>query len=198
MNREQKAAAIDEIAAQIAESPGDLRRRLPRHLRAPGRGAARQAARGRRDLQGRQELAHRTRRRPGRRRELKALLAGPTALTFVRGDTAAAAKAIADYGSRHAAAAVQGRPDGRRRARRRADPLDLAPALARSPLRPARRRRRLARQRARAHARRAVGGLAVALGQVRDEEGVRRDPRGRGRGARARPRRRAADGGRAG
>ena len=56
-----------------------------------------QAARSRRHLQGRQELAHRARRRPGRRRVAQGFLAGPTALTFVRGDVAAAAKAIADY-----------------------------------------------------------------------------------------------------
>ena len=52
MNKEQKAAVVDEIAGQIKESHGGLRRGLPRDLRAPGGGAARDAARGRRDASG--------------------------------------------------------------------------------------------------------------------------------------------------
>ena len=76
MNREQKAAAIDEIASQITRVGGDLRGRLPRHLRAPGRRAAREAARRRRHVPGRQELAHRARRRPGRRRDAEGAARG--------------------------------------------------------------------------------------------------------------------------
>ena len=97
MNREEKAAAVAEIAEQIKESDAvfavDYRGisvTQVAELRA-------QAARGRRDLPGRQELAHRARRRRGRRRALKELLTGPTALTFVRGDAASAAKAIATF-----------------------------------------------------------------------------------------------------
>ena len=41
MNRDQKAAAIDEIADADPGVRGGLRRRLPRHLRAAGRRAAR-------------------------------------------------------------------------------------------------------------------------------------------------------------
>ena len=71
--------------------------------------------------------------------QLKPLLAGPTALTFVRGDAAAAAKAVADFARTTQLLAFKGGVmDGaaleRGRGRR-----DLAAALARRPLRPARR-----------------------------------------------------------
>ena len=71
MNRDQKAVAIAEIAEEIAGVRGDLRRRLPRHHRRAGGRAARQAARLRRVFQGRQELADRARRRPGRSRSCR-------------------------------------------------------------------------------------------------------------------------------
>ena len=45
---------------------------------------------------------------------LKELLEGPTAFTFVRGDAALAAKAIATFRREHEVPAVQGRHDGRR------------------------------------------------------------------------------------
>ena len=48
---------------------------------------------------------------------LKELLEGPTAMTFVRGDAAAAAKALRDFRREHERARVQGRLDGRRGAR---------------------------------------------------------------------------------
>ncbi len=44
---------------------------------------------------------------------LKELLQGPTALTFVRGDAAAAAKALSDAQRDHRSARLQGRLDGR-------------------------------------------------------------------------------------
>ena len=66
MNRDQKAAAIAEIAAHIDESQAVFAVDYRGITVRPGSRAARQAARVRRDLQGRQELAHRTRRRPGR------------------------------------------------------------------------------------------------------------------------------------
>jgi large subunit ribosomal protein L10 len=96
MNREQKAAAIEEIAGQIQESEAifavdyrgitvaqvaDLRVKLQdsdASLRVVKNTLTERAA-------DQTETA-----------ALKSLLAGPTALTFVRGDVAAAAKAIAD------------------------------------------------------------------------------------------------------
>lgn len=96
MNREQKAAAIEEIAGQIQESEAifavdyrgitvaqvaDLRVKLQdsdSSLRVVKNTLTERAA-------DQTETA-----------ALKPLLAGPTALTFVRGDVAAAAKAIAD------------------------------------------------------------------------------------------------------
>jgi large subunit ribosomal protein L10 len=97
MNREQKAEAIQEIAGQIQESEavfavdyrgitvtqvGELRGRL-RDADASFRvvkNTLTERAADQADASA-----------------LKELLTGPTALTFVRGDVAAAAKAIADY-----------------------------------------------------------------------------------------------------
>lgn len=96
MNREQKAAAIEEIAGQIQESEAifavdyrgitvaqvaELRTKLAESdasLRVVKNTLTERAA-DQVDAQA-----------------LKAVLEGPTALTFVRGDVAAAAKAIAD------------------------------------------------------------------------------------------------------
>ena len=97
MNRDQKAAAIEEIAAQIRESDAvfavdyrgisvpqaaDLRTKL-RDADATFRVTKNTLTERAADQAGAEAL--------------KELLAGPTALTFVRGDVAAAAKAIADY-----------------------------------------------------------------------------------------------------
>src|SRR3954454_4541458 len=97
MNREQKAAAIDEIATEISEAnaifavdPTGLSVSQSAEIRATLRGA---------DARLRvvkNTLTERASDKAGLE-ELKALLEGPTALTFVRGDAAAAAKAIADY-----------------------------------------------------------------------------------------------------
>src|SRR5246127_1558800 len=97
MNREQKAAAIAEIAAQIDESHAifavdyrgisvpqiaDLRSRL-READATFKVVKNSLTERAADDSGTDTL--------------KAYLEGPTALTFVRGDAATAAKAIADY-----------------------------------------------------------------------------------------------------
>ena len=97
MNREQKAAAIDEIATNIRESEavfavdyrglsvpqiGDLRTRL--------RAADARFSVVKNTLT--QRAADAAEAEP-----IKELLEGPTALTFVRGDAAAAAKALRDY-----------------------------------------------------------------------------------------------------
>jgi large subunit ribosomal protein L10 len=97
VNREQKAAAIAEIAGEISESqaifavdPTGLSVAQAAEIRTNLRGA---------DAQLRvvkNTLTERAADEAGVE-SLKELLTGPTALTFVRGDAAAAAKAISDY-----------------------------------------------------------------------------------------------------
>jgi large subunit ribosomal protein L10 len=97
LNREQKAAVIEEVAAQITESDAvfavdyrgisvpqaaDLRTRL-RDADASFRVV-------------KNTLSERAAERAGAE-GLKELLEGPTAMTFVRGDAAAAAKALRDF-----------------------------------------------------------------------------------------------------
>jgi len=97
LNRDQKAAAIEEIAAQIRESDAVFAVDY-RGISVP------QAAELRTKLRDadatfrvtKNTLTERAADQAGAE-ALKELLAGPTALTFVRGDVAAAAKAIADY-----------------------------------------------------------------------------------------------------
>jgi large subunit ribosomal protein L10 len=97
MNRDQKAAVIDEIAADITASQAILAidyrgitvaqaEELRTRLRAAG--ATFRVVKN--------SLTERAADQAGVE-ELKSLLQGPTALTFVRGDAAAAAKAIADF-----------------------------------------------------------------------------------------------------
>ncbi len=97
MNRDQKAAAIAEIAAKIDESQAIFA--------VDYRGiSVAQAAELRAKLREgdatfkvvKNSLTERAADRVGAD-SLNAFLAGPTALTFVRGDVATAAKAIADY-----------------------------------------------------------------------------------------------------
>nr|MDQ5808347.1 50S ribosomal protein L10 [Actinomycetota bacterium] len=97
MNREQKAAAIAEIAENIRESEAvfavDYRGiSVPQasELRARLRGADARFAIVK------NTLTERAADEAGAE-ALKELLEGPTALTFVRGDAAAAAKALRDY-----------------------------------------------------------------------------------------------------
>lgn len=97
MNREQKAAVIDEIAADIEASEAVYA--------VDYRGiTVAQAAEIRSQLSGadatfrivKNSLTERAADKAGAE-SLKALLEGPTALAFVRGDAAAAAKAINDF-----------------------------------------------------------------------------------------------------
>ena len=97
MNKEQKAAVVEEVAAPDPGGGGGVRGRLPRHVGDPGGGAADAARRGRRELPGRQEPADRRAADKAGAESLKELLEGPTAFTFVRGDAALAAKAIATF-----------------------------------------------------------------------------------------------------
>jgi large subunit ribosomal protein L10 len=98
MNRDQKAAAIAEIAANIDESQAVFAVDY-RGISVP------QVAELRSKLREsdatfkvvKNSLTERAADQVGAE-TLKALLEGPTALTFVRGDIATAAKAVADYG----------------------------------------------------------------------------------------------------
>jgi large subunit ribosomal protein L10 len=97
MNRDEKAAAIAEIASDISESQAIIA------VDPTGLTVA-QAAEIRTTLRAadarlrvvKNTLTERAADEAGIA-ELKELLTGPTALTFVRGDAAAAAKALADY-----------------------------------------------------------------------------------------------------
>ena len=98
MNRDQKAAAIAEIATHIEQSEAVFAVDY-KGISVP------QAAELRAKLRDadatfkvvKNSLTERAADQAGVN-ALKALLEGPTALTFVRGDAAVAAKAIADYG----------------------------------------------------------------------------------------------------
>ncbi len=114
MNREQKAAAIDEIAANIEESQAIFAvdyRGISVPQVAELRAKLREADATFRVVKN--SLTERAADQAGAA-ELKALLQGPTALTFVRGDAAAGGQGGRRLRPHHPAAAVQGRPDGRR------------------------------------------------------------------------------------
>jgi large subunit ribosomal protein L10 len=98
MNREQKAAAIAEIAANIEESQAVFAvdyRGISVPQVAELRSKLREADATFKVVKN--SLTERAADQVGAQ-TLKALLEGPTALTFVRGDIATAAKAVADYG----------------------------------------------------------------------------------------------------
>ena len=97
MNREQKAAAIAEIAQSIEESSAVFAVDY-RGISVPQAAELRAKLR---DADARFTIVKNTLTEraadQANAEALKSLLEGPTALTFVRGDAAAAAKAIADY-----------------------------------------------------------------------------------------------------
>src|SRR2546425_9856052 len=98
MNREQKAAVIAEIAAQIEGAQAILAidyRGISVPQVAELRAGLRHADATFRVVKN--SLTERAADESGAE-TLKPLLSGPTALAFVRGDVATAAKAIADYG----------------------------------------------------------------------------------------------------
>ena len=115
MNRDEKAAVVDQVATQIQESEAifavdyrgisvqqvaELREKLNEAdatLRVVKNTLTELAA----DKAGAESL--------------KELLEGPTAFTFVKGDAALAAKAIATFRREHEVPRLQGRHDGRRR-----------------------------------------------------------------------------------
>jgi large subunit ribosomal protein L10 len=97
MNREQKAEAIAEIAARIDESHAIFAvdyRGISVPQAAELRSTLREADATFKVVKN--SLTERAADQAGAE-TLKAFLTGPTALTFVRGDVATAAKAIADY-----------------------------------------------------------------------------------------------------
>jgi large subunit ribosomal protein L10 len=101
MNRDEKAQAIEEIAAQIGGAEAIFAvdyRGISVSQAAELRGALREADASFRIVKNR--LTKRAAEQVGEQR-LDELLSGPTALTFVRGDTAQAAKAISTFNKEH-------------------------------------------------------------------------------------------------
>ncbi|MEJ7798804.1 MAG: 50S ribosomal protein L10, partial [Solirubrobacteraceae bacterium] len=97
MNREQKAAVIEEITAEIKQSGAVFAvdyRGISVAQAAELRGRLRDADATLRVVKN--TLTERAADKAGAE-ALKVMLEGPTALTFVRGDAATAAKAVADF-----------------------------------------------------------------------------------------------------
>ena len=97
MNRDQKAAVIDEVAAQISEAEAIFAvdyRGISVPQAAELRTKLRDADASFRIVKN--TLTERAADKAGAD-GLKELLEGPTAMTFVRGDAAAAAKALSDF-----------------------------------------------------------------------------------------------------
>src|SRR6476620_6093813 len=101
MNREEKSTTIQEIAAQIEESEAIFAvdyRGISVPQAAELRGKLREADASFRIVKNR--LTKIAADNAGEQ-QLAELLKGPTALTFVRGDTAQAAKAISTFNKEH-------------------------------------------------------------------------------------------------
>jgi large subunit ribosomal protein L10 len=101
MNRDEKAATIEEVAAQIEGADAIFAvdyRGISVPQAAELRGKLREADASFRVVKNR--LTKLAAEKAGEER-LAALLEGPTALTFVRGDTAQAAKAISTFNKEH-------------------------------------------------------------------------------------------------
>ncbi len=101
MNRDEKATAIEEIAAEIEASEAIFAvdyRGISVHQAAELRGKLRESDASFRVVKNR--LTKIAAGKAGQE-QLSELLKGPTALTFVRGDTAQAAKAITSFNKEH-------------------------------------------------------------------------------------------------
>jgi large subunit ribosomal protein L10 len=108
MNRDEKAQAIEEIAAQIEGAEAIFAvdyKGISVPQAAELRGKLREAGASFRIVKNR--LTKRAAEQAGEQR-LGELLQGPTALTFVSGDTAQAAKAISSFGKEHEILAFKG------------------------------------------------------------------------------------------
>ncbi len=142
MNREEKSATIQEIAAQIEASEAIFAvdyRGISVPQAAELRSQLREADATFRIVKNRlTKLAADQGRRaaPGRAAQ------GPTALTFVRGDTAQAAKAISTFNKDHDVLTFKGGFMEEPHARRGEVQIDRQAARPRRPQRPVRRRRR--------------------------------------------------------
>jgi large subunit ribosomal protein L10 len=108
MNRDEKSAAIEEIAAQIEGAEAIFAvdyRGISVSQAAELRGKLRESDASFRVVKNRlTKLAA----EKAKEERLEELLEGPTALTFVRGDTAAAAKAISNFNKEHGVVAFKG------------------------------------------------------------------------------------------
>ena len=108
MNRDEKAAVVDQIAAQIEGSAAIFAidyRGISVPEAAALRGSLREADASFRVVKNR--LTKLAAEKAGRE-ELGELLEGPTALAFIRGDTAMAAKAISTFNREHDVLAFKG------------------------------------------------------------------------------------------
>ena len=108
MNREEKSATIEEVAAQIEGAEAIFAvdyRGISVPQAAELRGNLREADASFRIVKNR--LTKLAAEKAGEER-LAALLEGPTALTFVRGDTAQAAKAITTFNKEHEVLSFKG------------------------------------------------------------------------------------------
>jgi large subunit ribosomal protein L10 len=108
MNREEKSAAIEEIAAQIEGSEAIFAvdyRGISVSQAAELRSKLREADASFRVVKNRLTKIAADKAKEDR---LPDLLQGPTALTFVRGDTAGAAKAISTFNKEHGVVAFKG------------------------------------------------------------------------------------------
>jgi large subunit ribosomal protein L10 len=108
LNRDEKAAVVDEIAAQIEGSEAIFAidyRGISVPEAAALRGDLREADTSFRVVKNR--LTKLAAEKAGRE-ELSELLEGPTALAFIRGDTAMAAKAISTFNREHDVLAFKG------------------------------------------------------------------------------------------
>jgi len=108
MNRDEKAQAIEEIAAQIEGAEAIFAvdyKGISVPQAAELRGKLREAGASFRIVKNR--LTKRAAEQAGEER-LGELLQGPTALTFVSGDTAQAAKAISGFAKEHEILAFKG------------------------------------------------------------------------------------------
>ena len=173
MNRDQKAAVVDELAEEIRGAEAIFAvdyRGITVSQAAELRSRLREADTRFRVVKN--SLTERASDKAGAE-SLKELLEGPTALAFVAGDAALAAKALNDQARTLGTLEFKGGlMDGAPLTRRR-DPHDrAAPRAGRAP-RPARRRDRLAVERARADPERADLGAGLAAGQIAEKGLVR-------------------------
>ncbi len=162
MNREEKSATIQEIAAQIEGSEAIFAvdyRGISVPQAAELRSKLREADASFRIVKNR--LTKLAADKAGEER-LAELLQGPTALTFVRGDTAQAAKAITTFNKEHDVLTYKGGFMDATVARRGQLQIDRPAAVPRSPHRPVRRRRRQPADRPRPRPRLADPGPGLA------------------------------------